>query len=907
MNSTIERRLVWVFGLAVLVIVAIQILSFVTIRQTLDNDSLVTHTGTVLSEAQALLTGVVDAETGQRGYLITGEESYLAPYNNALGAIDGHLGQLKSLTADNPEQQRRLVTIESDVRLRLDRLAQGIQLRRERGLEAAQQAILSGSGKAAMDAVRRGLADFMGAEQTLLTERTATLQGNIALTIWLSVILALLDLALIALAFVFVRRDVTNRSRAEAARLQTTLASIGDAVVATDTAGRVTFMNTVAQELTGWRQAEALGQPLETVFRIVNETTRATVENPTTKVLRDGTVVGLANHTILIGRDGTEHPIDDSAAPIRDGSGAISGVVLVFRDITERKAAEAERANLLLREQAARAAAEASEQYYRFLAESIPQMVWTARPDGWLDYYNQRWYEYSGQTFEQAQGWGWEPVVHPDDLAQCVARWTESVRSGAPYEFEHRFKRVPDGVYRWHLSRAVPAQDAQGQIIKWFGTSTDIDDQKRAVRSLEVLAEASAVLASSLDYEETVAGLARLVVPDLADWCAVDVLDANGALQRLAVAHVDPAKVEWAHELWRRYPPNKEAPSGSYNVVRTGKTEFLPLITEEMLAAVEDPELLEIIHTIGFTSVITAPLTVRDHTLGVLTLVTAESHRHYSEADVRLAEDLARRAAMAIDNARLYREAQDAVRMRDQFLSIAAHELKTPLTSMLGYTQLVQRRTQREGTLNERDQRALRLVADQAERLNRMVASLLDLSRLETGQLSIERAPVDLRALAQRLVEEVQPTLNHPRLVLEALPAPLMIEGDTLRLEQVLQNLIQNAVKYDPEGRPITVAVERRGALACVAITDQGIGIPEHAQAQLFSRFYRAPNVDPQQISGMGLGLYVVKEIVALHGGTVEVASAEGRGSTFTLCLPVLEGEPVSAASGPAAAPDAAR
>jgi signal transduction histidine kinase len=325
-----------------------------------------------------------------------------------------------------------------------------------------------------------------------------------------------------------------------------------------------------------------------------------------------------------------------------------------------------------------------------------------------------------------------------------------------------------------------------------------------------------------------------------------------------------------------------------------------------MLAAVKDPELLEIIHTIGFTSVITAPLTMRDRTLGVLTLVTAESHRHYTEADVRLAEDLARRAALAIDNARLYREAQDAVRMRDQFLSIAAHELKTPLTSMLGYTQLVQRRTQREGTLNERDQRALRLVADQAERLNRMVASLLDLSRLETGQLSIERTPVDLRALAQRLVEEVQPTLNHPRLVLLAPPTPLLIEGDTLRLEQVLQNLIQNAVKYDPEGRPITVAVERHGALACVAVTDQGIGIPEQARAQLFSRFYRAPNVDPQQISGMGLGLYVVKEIVALHGGTVEVASTEGQGSTFTICLPLLQGEAVPTAATPTASSDSA-
>jgi signal transduction histidine kinase len=464
------------------------------------------------------------------------------------------------------------------------------------------------------------------------------------------------------------------------------------------------------------------------------------------------------------------------------------------------------------------------------------------------------------------------------------------LQTGEPYQNEYRFKGA-DGTYHWYLSRAVPARDAQGQIIKWFGTSTDIDDQKRAARAMEVLAEASAVLSSSLDYEETVAGVARMVVPDLADWCAVDVLDPDGDLQRLAVAHVDPAKAQWAYELYQRFPPNKDAPTGAYNTLRTGETEFIPEVTEEMLAAVTDPELRPIIDTIGFTSVITAPMMVRARPVGVLTLVSAESRRQYTAADVRLAEDLARRAAVAIDNARLYQEAQQAVHMRDQFLSIAAHELKTPLTSLLGYTQLVQRRTQREGTLNERDQRALTLVSDQAARLNRMVSSLLDLSRLESGQLSIERAPVDLRALTQRLIEEVQPSLSQHRLVLDAPALPLMIEGDALRLEQVLQNLIQNAVKYDPQGGVITVQVSRQGDTACIAVTDQGIGIPAQALPNLFSRFYRAPNVNPQQISGMGLGLYVVKEIVALHGGTVNVTSTEGQGSTFTICLPRLQGE----------------
>ncbi len=901
MNWSIGRILGVMFGLALLALLVITVLSISTTRSLLDSRLLVRQTNQALAAIASIRTSVTDAETSQRGYLVTGDETYLLPYTTTVTGIDAQFTQLRALTANDPVQQQPITALEQKVQQKLALLRQGIELRRDQGFAPAQQLLMANTGKQVMDDIRTLVNQLETEDQAQLVQQRADADTSIQNTIFILFLLGLLNFVLLGLAFTFVRRDMTNRSRAEAARLQTTLASIGDAVIVTDHTGRVTFMNPVAEVLTGWLQAAAVGQNLTTVFTIINETTRATVENPVDKVMRLGTIVGLANHTMLIAKDGTEHPIDDSGAPIRAEKGDVVGVVLVFRDITERKEAEAERTDLLAREQAARAAAEASEHYYRFLAESIPQIVWTARPDGWRDYYNQRWYNYSGLTVEQTEGWGWEVVVHADDRQRCLDLWHHSLQTGERYESEYRFKRT-DGVYRWYLSRALPARDAQGQVIKWFGTSTDIDDQKRAVRALEVLAEASAVLASSLDYEETVAGVARLVVPDLADWCAVDVLDPNGDLQRLAVAHVDPDKMKWAHELWQRYPPNKDAPTGSYNVIRTGKTEFIPEVTEAMLAVVTDEELLSIIHTIGFTSVITAPLIVRDRTLGVLTLVSAESRRHYTEADVSLAEDLARRAAVAIDNARLYREAQEAVHMRDQFLSIAAHELKTPLTSMLGYTQLVQRRTQREGTLNERDQRALRLVADQTERLNRMVASLLDLSRLETGQLSIEQIPVDLGALAGRLVEEVQPSLDRHRLVLQVPATPLLIEGDPLRLEQVLQNLIQNTVKYEPEGGTVTVQVAQRDGAACVAVTDEGIGIPEHALPRLFSRFYRAPNVDPQQISGMGLGLYVVKEIVALHGGTVGVTSTEGQGSTFTICLPLLgDAPPVPAAAGPAA------
>jgi PAS domain S-box-containing protein len=580
----------------------------------------------------------------------------------------------------------------------------------------------------------------------------------------------LLRLAAEAFAALIISLLTAGRRRAEAdlrdqrERFAVTLGSIGDGVIATDAQGRVTFVNAVAEALTGWPQAEATGRSIDEVFRIVNADSHQAVEDPVTRVLREGRVVGLANHTLLIGRDGVERPIDDSGAPIRAAAGPIVGVVMVFRDITERKQAE---------------------ERQRFLAEA-------------------------GQA-----------------------------------------------------------------------------------------------LVASIDFHTRLDTVARLAVPRIADWCAIDLVGEDGSFDQLVVAHVDPAKIDWARKLRQRYPLDPAAPQGVPNVVRTGRTEFYHEITDAMIqAAARTPEELEIVRMVGFTSVVVAPLVARGRTLGAITFVAAESGRRYDETDVALAEELARRAAIAIDNARLYAaeqqaraEAEAAVRLRDQFLSIAAHELKTPLTTLLGNTQLMLRRAVRDGTLPERELRQLRAVNEQASRLHRMVLALLDISRLESGQLNIERAPLDLAALVGRVVDEVQSTLEDRVVELVAPAEPLTVAGDELRLEQVLQNLIQNALKYSPAGQPIIVRVEQRAERAHVAVVDRGIGIPAAALPRLFQRFYRAPNAEGQQIGGMGVGLYVVKEIVTLHRGDVSVESAEGQGSTFTISLPLLD---VRAADTPA-------
>jgi signal transduction histidine kinase len=235
-----------------------------------------------------------------------------------------------------------------------------------------------------------------------------------------------------------------------------------------------------------------------------------------------------------------------------------------------------------------------------------------------------------------------------------------------------------------------------------------------------------------------------------------------------------------------------------------------------------------------------------------------------------------------------YEEAQAAVQTRDVFVSIASHELKTPLTSLLGYVDLLRRRAGRANNLSERDLRSIELVRSQADRLNKLIGGLLDLSRIETGQLSIDREPVDLVALTQAVVDEVRPTLDQHTISLRLPELPLVVEGDALRLEQVLRNLLQNAIKYSPMGGEVCVELLAQAQQARLVVRDQGIGIPASALPQLFSRFYRAPNADVRAFSGMGLGLFVVREIVGLHGGEVSVESQEGQGSAFAVVLPLL-------------------
>lgn len=307
-----------------------------------------------------------------------------------------------------------------------------------------------------------------------------------------------------------------------------------------------------------------------------------------------------------------------------------------------------------------------SEQRYQKLADAMPLMVWTAQPDGAVDYFNQHWFDYTGASFEQTKGWGWQSMVHPDDRHQCVEDWKSALDTNEPCEFEYRLLSK-DGTYRWHLCRAVPIPDRQGEIISWVGTATDIDDRERDRQAERFLSQASQELANSLNYQATLERIARLAVPEIADWCAVDMLEPGQSagseyvIRRLAVAHADPSKVEWAKQLQERYPHDPNSQFGVPNVLRTGQSELYAEIPDSLLVeAARDAEHLEILRNVGFSSAMVVPTIARGRTLGAISFICDRSGRRYTAADLALAENLACRAALAVDNARLYEESQQA-------------------------------------------------------------------------------------------------------------------------------------------------------------------------------------------------------------------------------------------------------
>ena len=332
--------------------------------------------------------------------------------------------------------------------------------------------------------------------------------------------------------------------------------------------------------------------------------------------------------------------------------------VSVFVELWDKNRQLREQSDQLL-EQELTALERANEERYRALADAMPQIVWQAGVDGGTTYFNRRWFEFTGTAPDEAGPNAWTKVVHPDDLPAAMSRREETLRSGETFEVEYRF-RAADGTYRWHLGRAVPIRDRTGEIELWVGTATDIHDRKLIEEQRAFLIAAGDELSRTLDYRESLANVAALAATELADWCSVHMVEADGSIAEVALVHRDPAKLTFARELQERYPHDPEATTGVPAVIRRAEPELVPEIPDELLRAVATDELhYDLIAQLGLSSYLCVPLRGRDGVLGAITFAASADGRRFGADDLKLAEELARRATMAIENARLYRETEE--------------------------------------------------------------------------------------------------------------------------------------------------------------------------------------------------------------------------------------------------------
>ena len=642
--------------------------------------------------------------------------------------------------------------------------------------------------------------------------------------------------------------------------------------------------------------------------------------------------------TIIHPGEGLDRHLDVAITPRRDADHHIAYLVIVGIDITERKHAEAE---------------------LHALIDAIPQLIWTRRSGGFVESCNQRWRDYTGQSTEEAQGEGWLQCLHPEDRPRVRSAWQRAVQTGGAYETELRLRQNTTGEYRWFLARAMPVRDDTGQILKWFGTCTDIEEKKQAEQQLKESRESLRVLT------ETVPQMVWVARPDgLHDYTNRRWQDYTGftlehmkndrwaQLQFIHPADQDGTRARWQHALdtGTMYEHEEQIRNGQTGEYRWFLTRAMPMRDEggqivkwfgtctdiedqkrteqalrqsqERMSALIDSNIIGIV-SVDMEGEVIAKANdawlrmtgysreeVRSRTLSRVKITPPEQAslfaRVLQELDAYeqhtpvefevvcqdgsrlpilgggvLFQDQPRQMiAFMLDNS----ARKELEQRKDTFLSMASHELKTPLTALKLQTSLLHRQLARQGIQHAAP--AISSMEAQLNKVIRLVGELLDVSKIQAGRLEYVQEPVDLDALLQEITETMQHTSPSHTLVVRGAARASLI-GDRDRLGQVFTNLISNAIKYSPDAETVEIDLSTSEEAVTVRVRDHGLGIPREQLDKIFDRFYRVTDLSKRAIPGLGMGLYIVAEIVKRHGGTITVDSAVGKGSTFTVTLPL--------------------
>jgi PAS domain S-box-containing protein len=705
-----------------------------------------------------------------------------------------------------------------------------------------------------------------------------------------------------------------------ALRLAAIVESSDDAIVSKDLNGIITSWNKGAERLFGYTAEEAVGRSITLVI----PPDRISEEDMVLGRIRSGQRVEHFD-TVRWRKDGTLVDVSLTISPIRDHTGKIVGASKIARNISDRKRMEAELQDLQHR-LLGLAVASAS-----ILDSPNPDAVLSATIDLARDVFTSdgyalwrvedgRWRvvrsygisdEFAARVIsvnanEAAVPFA-EPMMFEDvessplvtDMREAYRR--EGIRSMIVFPLLIRSQRRGTMVFYSRRRRSYPAVDVQvgaalANLAAASLTTAELYQEQRQAREAAdqarnqaaFLAQAGTALSASLDYEATLSAVAQLAVPTIADWCAVDIIGDRGALQRLATAHVDPGKVELARTLHERYPPEPGVAGGVHEVIRTGQPAFMSRIPRELLdRAARDEEHRRIISELQLSSYMCVPLVAQGKAFGAITFVSAESGREYSEADLRFARELAGRASLAVENARAYARANEASRLKDEFLATLSHELRTPLNAVLGYARML-----RLGTMPpEKAKPALEIVERNATSLKQIIEDVLDVSRIVAGRLRLNVEPVDLPAVLQESCATVMPAADAKGVRVEAIIDPLTtpVSGDPDRLQQVVWNLLSNAIKFTPRGGKVQLRLSRVDSHVEISVSDTGRGISADFLPFVFDRFRQADGTFSREQGGLGLGLAIAKQLTELHGGTISASShGLGRGATFTVRLPLM-------------------